>query len=80
MSTIKWIKDFGGDADVEMDLYGGYKGEIGKDLGYDVGVLQLLLPERDTDAWTAAGFTNPNTTEIYGALSYGPVTSSTRTA
>ena len=25
-STIKWIKDAKGDASVEIDLYGGYKG------------------------------------------------------
>ena len=31
-STIKWVKDGGGDANVEIDLYGGYKGEIAKDL------------------------------------------------
>ena len=74
LSTIKWIKDFGGDADVEWDLYGGYKGEIGKDLGYDVGVLGYVYPSAVTDAWTAAGFKNPNTTEIYGALTYGPGT------
>ena len=29
-STIKWVKDFGGDSNVEVDLYGGYKGEIGR--------------------------------------------------
>ena len=28
-STIKWIKDAGGDAPVELDLYGGYKGTAG---------------------------------------------------
>ena len=27
-SNIKWIKDAGGDASVEIDVYGGYKGEI----------------------------------------------------
>src|SRR4051812_5648409 len=44
-STIHWIKDAGkianvdtGSAPVEIDLYGGYKGEIVKDsLSYDVG-------------------------------------------
>jgi uncharacterized protein (TIGR02001 family) len=74
LSTIKWIKDFGGDADVEWDLYGGYKGEIGKDLSYDVGVLGYVYPSAVTDAWTANGFKNPNTAEVYGALTYGPGT------
>jgi uncharacterized protein (TIGR02001 family) len=51
---------FGGN--IEMDLYGGYKGEIIKDLGYDVGVLQYYYPHK--------GGLDYNTTEIYGALSY----------
>jgi uncharacterized protein (TIGR02001 family) len=51
---------FGGD--IEMDLYGGYRGEITKDLTYDVGILQYYYPHN--------GGTNFNTTEIYGLLSY----------
>jgi uncharacterized protein (TIGR02001 family) len=43
-STIKWIKDAGGGADVEIDLYGGYKGELVKDVAYDVGVLSYQYP------------------------------------
>jgi uncharacterized protein (TIGR02001 family) len=43
-STIKWIKDAGGDADVEIDLYGGYKGELAKDVAFDVGVLTYQYP------------------------------------
>jgi uncharacterized protein (TIGR02001 family) len=32
-STIKWIEDSGGpDGKVELDLYGGYKGELAKGL------------------------------------------------
>ena len=50
-------------AGIEMDFYAGYKGEISKDLGYDVGVLQYYYPQRDRDV-------NFNTTEIYGSLSY----------
>lgn len=66
-SSIKWIKDFGGDASVEVDLYGGYKGEISKELTYDVGVLTYQYPSNKLSPST-------NTTEIYGALTYGPVT------
>lgn len=72
-STIKWIKDFGGDADLEIDVYGGYKGEISKGLGYDVGLLQYIYPSARTPAWDA-GFKDPDTTELYGALTVGPVT------
>lgn len=66
-STIKWIKDAGGGANVELDLYGGYKGEIVKDLAFDVGVLGYVYAGHDLTP-------SPNTTEIYGALTYGPVT------
>jgi len=66
-SSIKWIKDAGGGASAEVDLYGGYKGEITKDLTYDVGVLTYQYPKNDLA-------TSANTTEIYGALTYGPAT------
>lgn len=67
-STIHWIKDAGGDADVEIDVYGGYKGDIVKDsLSYDVGVLTYQYPRNKLG-------TNANTTEIYGALTFGPAT------
>jgi uncharacterized protein (TIGR02001 family) len=66
-STIKWIKDIpGGDASVEIDVYGGYKNTIGS-LGYDVGVLTYQYPNNSLNPST-------NTTEIYGALTFGPAT------
>jgi len=66
-STIKWIKDFGGDSDVEIDVYGGYKGSLTKELAYDVGVLTYVYPSNKLNP-------SANTTEIYGALTYGPAT------
>lgn len=66
-STIKWIKDAGGDAPGEYDFYGGYKGEIAKDLAYDVGVLRYQYFGHDLAV-------SPNTTEVYGALTFGPAT------
>jgi uncharacterized protein (TIGR02001 family) len=66
-STIKWVKDAGGGADIELDLYGGYKGEITKGLGYDVGLLAYIYPGHDLSV-------SPQTTELYGALTYGPAT------
>jgi len=66
-STIKWIKDAGGDSNLELDIYGGYKGEIVKDLGFDVGVLTYVYPKNKLA-------TSANTTEVYGALSFGPAT------
>jgi uncharacterized protein (TIGR02001 family) len=67
ISTIKWVKDAGGKADVEWDLYGGYKGEITKELSYDVGGLYYWYPDNKLP-------TNADTFEIYGALTYGMFT------
>lgn len=66
-STIKWIKDAGGDGSVEIDVYGGYKGEIAKDVGYDVGVLTYIYPSNKLNP-------KADTTEIYGAFTVGPLT------
>lgn len=65
-SSIKWIKDAGGDAPAEVDFYGGYKGAVG-DVGYDVGVLRYQYAGHKLDI-------SPNTTEVYVAGSYGPAT------
>lgn len=66
-STIKWIKDIpGGNASVEIDLYGGFKGTAGP-VGYDVGVLTYQYPSNNLNP-------SANTTELYGALTGGPVT------
>jgi len=68
-STIRWIDDANPSSSnkVEIDIYGGYKGEITKDLTYDVGLLAYQYPGHKLA-------TSPNTTEIYGALTYGPAT------
>jgi uncharacterized protein (TIGR02001 family) len=65
-STIKWIKDAGGDASAELDLYGGYKGTAGP-IAYDVGVLRYQYPSHSLAI-------SPNTTEIYAAGTWGPAT------
>jgi uncharacterized protein (TIGR02001 family) len=79
-STIRWIKDAGkianidtGSAPVEIDIYGGYKGEFSKDgVGYDVGLLQYYYPSNHlTDILNTY---SPNTLEVYGALTFGPAT------
>lgn len=78
-STIKWIKDAGtlsavdtGNASAEIDLYGGVKGEIVKDVGYDVGGLYYGYPGNKYG--DIAGATNANTFELYGAITYGVFT------
>ncbi|HJV87312.1 MAG TPA: TorF family putative porin [Noviherbaspirillum sp.] len=65
LSTIKWIKDAGGDSDVEWDIYGGKRGEIVKDVTYDVGLLRYQYPSNNLNP-------SANTTEVYGQLGYGP--------
>jgi len=77
-STIKWFDDYGdknaaytSNANVEIDLYGGYKGSAGA-LAYDVGLLQYWYP--GSYGTLPAGTVKPNTTEVYGALTYGIVT------
>ncbi|MCU6433525.1 TorF family putative porin [Undibacterium sp. Jales W-56] len=64
-STIKWIKDAGGSSDLELDLYAGKRGEIVKNISYDVGVLTYVYPSNGLAV-------NANTTEIYGQIGYGP--------
>jgi uncharacterized protein (TIGR02001 family) len=72
-STIKWIEDSGStDGNVELDLYGGYKGELAKGLAYDVGVLRYEYVGNKLG--NVANYANANTTEVYGALTAGVFT------
>ena len=68
-SNISWLRDFGSynaGGSLELDIYGGYKGTIGKtDFGYDVGLLYYWYPGD-----VASGFTKADTLEVYGALSW----------
>ncbi len=66
-SSIKWVEDGGGDGNMELDLYGGFKGELSKGVGYDVGILAYVYPGNDLP-------TSANTTELYGAVTFGPAT------
>ncbi|WP_137893815.1 TorF family putative porin [Ramlibacter sp. 2FC] len=58
-SSVDWLSG----NSLESDVYGGYKFSSGA-LGFDVGVLAYLYP----------GNNFGNTTELYGAVSYGPFT------
>ena len=71
-STIKFIKDSGAaKGNVELDLYGGYKGAVGA-VAYDVGFLRYEYQGNKLGEVT--GFANANTTEVYGAATFGLVT------
>ena len=62
-STIKWTDDLGGGGNVEFDLYGGKRGDIGGGFSYDVGALRYQYPSN--------GLTpSANTTEVYGQVGY----------
>jgi uncharacterized protein (TIGR02001 family) len=69
VSNIKWIKDSTNDrvnGNVEIDLFGGYKWEINKELTLDFGYLRYEYPN------TGGLSPKPNTDEFYiGAIS-GP--------
>jgi uncharacterized protein (TIGR02001 family) len=73
VSNIKWLKDFadiGGfstKANVEWDIFAGYRREIAKDLTLDVGYLRYEYPR------SGAFNPSPNTDEVYAGLAYGPV-------
>ena len=68
-STINWVKDAGGNGLVEIDVYGGYKGALAENIGFDVGLLQYYYPANDLK--NVAGSKNANTLEAYGAVTYG---------
>jgi uncharacterized protein (TIGR02001 family) len=65
-STITWTKDSGGGGNVELDVYGGYKFAMG-DLSYDLGALAYAYPGNKLAV-------SANTTELYGAVTYGAFT------
>ncbi len=77
-STIKWIKEAGvansydAKGSVEIDLYGGYKGEAAG-VAYDVGYLRYQY-QGNTLGNKPTVYTDANTDEIYGALTMGVVT------
>ena len=60
-SNVGWIEDYQGynSGNVEIDLYGGYRGVLGP-VSYDVGVIGYFYPgDRPT------GTTRADTTELY---------------
>lgn len=64
-STIKWVSDGGGDANVEVDIYAGKRGEITKDFTYDVGGLYYIYPSNGLNP-------SANTFELYAQIGSGP--------
>ena len=81
-SNVNWVKDFNGatKGSYEIDLYGGYKGNITKDLGFDIGLITYQYPGNNSGTanlprGVAAGaYSNASTNEVYFGLSYNVVT------
>jgi uncharacterized protein (TIGR02001 family) len=90
-STIKWIADnsytanTGGTrtgtditGNVELDVYGGYKFDLAKDLTMDVGYLRYQYLGNNLEATrtnaNAGQYNNANTNEVYTAITMGPIT------
>lgn len=73
-SNVSWIKDYVGASkgSLEIDLYGGYRGDTGMGVTYDLGLITYQYP--GNTAGKAPGFANANTTEVYGAVTYSIVT------
>ena len=67
-STIKWIKDAGGDASVRNRPLRRLQGQRRPGRDYDVGLLSYQYPG------SQPGRSSPNTTEIYVAGTFGPAT------
>lgn len=72
VSNIKWLEDaadaggFDTNANIEWDIYAGYRREIAADLTLDVGYLRYEYPR------SGAFDPKPNTDELYAGLTYGP--------
>ena len=72
LTNIKWLKDgataggFNTNANLELDIFGGYKFEIVKDVTFDVGYLRYEYPSSN------AFKPSPNTDEVYVGLASGP--------
>ncbi|MGE5097617.1 MAG: TorF family putative porin [Betaproteobacteria bacterium] len=73
LSNIRWLKDtaevngFSTKANVEWDIYGGYKFEVVKDVTLDVGYLRYEYPR------SGEFDPKPNTDEVYLGASWGPL-------
>jgi uncharacterized protein (TIGR02001 family) len=67
LSNQDWVSegDFKDNSSLEVDLYGGYRSSLPADVGYDVGVITYYYPGNKI-----AGAHSPDTTEIYGSLSW----------
>jgi len=70
LSNQDWVNTGGykNNSSLEWDLYGGYRGSLPADLGYDVGLINYYYPGNRSGV--TAGVPTPDTDEVYAALSW----------
>ncbi len=78
-SNVSWVREFNGasNGNIEIDLYGGFKGEIANGFGFDIGLITYQYPGNDSGAAGTPGaglYSNASTSEFYAALSYAMFT------
>jgi len=77
-SNVDWVKQVNGatKGNYEIDLYGGFKGSITSDIGFDVGLIAYQYPGNNsgvanpTKGKAAGDYSNANTNEVYFGLTY----------
>lgn len=75
-SNVRWVKEFNGatKGSYELDLYGGYKAAIADTkFSYDIGLINYRYPGNNSGVagfFPAGTYSNADTVEAYGALSY----------
>jgi uncharacterized protein (TIGR02001 family) len=79
-SNVKWVRSYNGASkgQLELDVYGGYKGEIAKNLTYDLGAIAYVYPGNNSgaagtlgDGTGIGGVVNATTKELYGSVTSG---------
>ncbi len=71
-SNVGWIEDFQryGSGNVEIDVYGGYRGSIGNDISYDLGAIGYMYPGDKYSTITTTTAVTGDTTEIYASVGW----------
>lgn len=63
-----WASNISGNqytnASMEWDLYGGYNGKVNDDLGYQIGLMEVMYPGGKAYNVTPAGYKKWDTTEV----------------
>ena len=66
LSNQDWVdQGYKDNSSLEVDVYGGYRASLPADMSYDVGLITYYYPGNKI-----AGVQSPDTTEIYGSLSW----------